>query len=315
VQTDPRVGRPDYLRKNGLISYLGLPLITKGEVLGVLSFYTKEKYEFSKDEVEFLSTLASQAAIAIQNSQLYEQIKQQAVELKRANRTKDEFLSVVSHELRTPLNTIVGYTEMVKDQMLGEIKPEQEKALEKVLGRSKDLLGMIKGILEATSIGTGTVKVESHDVRLEDFFNECRLIYDITTMKKKLVLNWDYSLNLPVVRTDREKFKHILQNLVHNAIKFTDNGHVTISARYRQESQTVEVKVADTGIGIPEEYLSSIFGIFQQVDSSETRVYGGAGVGLYIVKKFTDLLGGTIEVKSKPAKGSTFTVTLPAPLA
>jgi PAS domain S-box-containing protein len=315
VQKDPRTRHREYTRKQGLVSFLGLPLIAKSDVLGVLSFFTKEKHDFGEGEVEFLSTLASQAAIAIHNSQLYEQIKQQAVELKRANRTKDEFLSVVSHELRTPLNTIVGYTEMVKDKMLGEIRPEQEKALGKVLARSKDLLGMIKGILEATSIGTGAVKVESREVRLEDFFNECRLTYDITMMKKKLALNWDYPTDLPVVRTDREKLRHILQNLVHNAIKFTDNGHVTISARYRKQCQAVELKVADTGVGISEEYLSSIFEIFRQVDSSETRVYGGAGVGLYIVKKFTDLLGGNIEVKSKPGKGSTFTVNLPAPLA
>jgi signal transduction histidine kinase len=123
---------------------------------------------------------------------------------------------------------------------------------------------------------------------------------------------------LPVVKTDSEKLKHILQNLINNAIKFTERGSVTISARLTptglspQASATfVEFKVADTGGGIAEEFLPVIFEKFRQVDSSETRPYGGVGMGLYIVKKFTELLGGGVEVESEPGKGSTFTVTIP----
>lgn len=264
--------------------------------------------------VVLVGTLAIFTGFALTSRRVFfmiDNLEKKTLELDRSNKVKDEFLSIMSHELRTPLNTIVGYTEMIKDKMLGEVRPEQERALGKVLTRSKDLLGMITGILEATSIGTGAVRVENTEVRLGEFFNELKLIYDSRMMKKKLALHWDYSADLPVVKTDREKLKHILQNLVHNAIKFTDTGHVTVSAHYRPKSRAVEFQVADSGIGISEAYLPSIFEIFQQVDSSETRVYGGVGVGLYIVKKFTDLLGGTVEVKSKPGKGSTFRVTIP----
>jgi signal transduction histidine kinase len=116
---------------------------------------------------------------------------------------------------------------------------------------------------------------------------------------------------LPIIRTDDEKLKAVIQNLVNNAIKFTEQGVVTITVRHLAEPNEVEFKITDTGIGIPKENVDSIFNMFQQVDSSATRKYGGVGLGLYIVKKFTELLGGRIVVRSAFAEGSTFIVTLP----
>ncbi len=336
-QIDPRMRHREFFQKNGLFSFLEVPLVVKGQVLGVLSFYTKEEHQFSDEEVDFLTTLAGQAAIAIHNSQLHEETKKQAVELERAIKVKDEFLSVMSHELRTPLNVVMGYTGMVKDKMLGEISPEQERALGKVMSRAKDLLTMITGILEATRIEAEEVKVESQSVNMVNFLDELRLAYDVP-LDKQLDLIWDYPPELPAVRTDSEKLKQILQNLINNAIKFTERGSVTISAgcldgreagsRLRQRRislrlkqaegngklRLVEFKVVDTGIGMAEEFLPVIFEKFRQVDSSETRPYGGVGIGLYIVQKFTKLLGGEVEVKSEPGKGSTFTVTIPCEL-
>jgi signal transduction histidine kinase len=317
VRQDLRVQDPEFFHRYHLVSYLGVPLIAKRELLGVLSTYTSEEYEFSKDEVQSLFTLASQAAIAIQNSLLYEQIKKQAtelgkanVELEQSNKTKDEFLSVMSHELRTPLNVVVGYTEMIKDRMLGEINQKQEDALDKITDRSKDLLGMIGGILQATSIEAGAVNVESHEVKLSDFLDELRLFNDIPS-NKEITLNWDYPSELPAVHTDSDKLKHALQNLVNNAIKFTEKGGVTVSVRHAPEENAVKFKVSDSGIGIPKEKIPMIFEMFRQVDSSETRPYGGVGMGLYIAKKVTELLGGKIEVESEPGSGSTFTVIIP----
>jgi signal transduction histidine kinase len=303
AQTDPRSLDSEFLRKHGLVSLLRVPLIAKGEPLGVLTFFTKDEHEFSNQEVQFLTTLASQAAVAIHNSQLYS-------ELAVSNRIKDEFLSVMSHELRTPLTAITGYTQILKEEMLAELNPEQEKMLGKIMDRSKDLLVMINGILEAISLEAQTVKVLSREVNLGIFLDELRSNYDVP-MKKGLALNWDYPSNLPTVTTDGEKLKHILQNLINNAIKFTENGSVTVSARHIPEARTVEFRVADTGVGIPEEAHPIIFEKFRQFDSSETRHYGGTGLGLYIVKMFTELLGGTVKVDSEPGKGSTFSIALP----
>ncbi|MBI4489191.1 MAG: GAF domain-containing protein [Deltaproteobacteria bacterium] len=310
VQTDPSVQDPEFFRRHGLVSYLGIPLIVKDEILGVISFYTKEEHEFSHEELEFLTTLAGQAAIAIHNSQLYEESREQAVELEKAIKVKDEFLSVMSHELRTPLNVVMGYAGMIKDRMLGEINREQERALGKIVSRSRDLLSMIIGILEATRIEAEEVKVESQRVNLVNFLDELRLAYDVP-LDKELDLIWDYPPELPAVKTDSEKLKQILQNLINNAMKFTEKGSVKISVRYLPDAEVTEFKVADTGIGIEKESFPVIFEKFRQLDSSETRPYGGVGMGLYIVKKFTELLGGEVEVESEPGKGSTFTVTIP----
>jgi signal transduction histidine kinase len=310
VQTDPQVPDPEFFRKHGLISYLGVPLIVKDEILGVLSFYTKEQHEFSDEEVEFLSTLAGQAAIAIHNSQLYEETRNQAVELEKANKGKDEFLSVVSHELRTPLNVIAGYAEMVRQGMLGEINPEQDRALGKVIDHSKGLLGMIAGILQVTSIEAEAVKVDTKQVVVGHLLDELKSLYDFS-LGKDLSLHWDFPSESLSMTTDGEKLKHILQNLINNAIKFTDNGRVTVSARQVPGGKNVEFRVADSGIGIPEEMLPIIFEKFRQADSSESRAYGGVGLGLYIVKRFTEMLGGSVAVESQPGKGSTFSVTIP----
>ena len=310
VQTDPRVRDPEFFRRHGLISYLGLPLIANDEILGVLSFYTKQEHSFSDEEVEFLSTLAGQAAIAIQNSQLYEEIRASRDALEKANNVKEEFLGVMSHELRTPLNVILGYTEIVKTGLQGEINSEQEKTLEKVVLCTHELLTMINGILQVTSMEAHKIKAESHEFNLSHFLDDLRSCYEFHS-EKEICLQWDYPSDLPVIETDREKLKHILQNLINNAIKFTDKGSVSVSARCISESQRIAFKIADTGIGIPKELLPIIFDKFRQVDGSETRPYGGVGLGLYIVKQFTEGLGGRIEVESALGQGSTFTVWIP----
>ncbi|MBI2211908.1 MAG: GAF domain-containing sensor histidine kinase, partial [Deltaproteobacteria bacterium] len=295
---DPRTRYPEFFRKNGLVSYLGVPLVAKGEVLGDISIFTKEQHLFTGEEIKSFSTLAGQAAVAIHNAQLFEDIKHQAAELERANSVKTEFLSVMSHELRTPLNVVMGYTGMVQDKMLGEINEEQEKVLGKVIRHSGDLLGMITSILDVTTLEAQMIRLDREEFKISEVLDELRLIYDVP-LNKDLTLIWDYPAELPTLRTDRGKFRHILRNLLNNAVKFTENGSVTVSAWSYPATRTVEIKVADTGVGIPGQAIPVIFDRFRQVDSSETRTYGGVGLGLYIVKRFTELLGGKITVESR----------------
>jgi PAS domain S-box-containing protein len=318
LQTDPRVRDPSFFIKQSLASCLAVPMTVRGEILGVLGFYTKEEHAFSKEEFAFLSTLAGQAAIAIQNSQLYEQTKKQAIELEKAYKGKTEFLNIMSHELRTPLNVIIGFTEMMKDRLLGDLTQKQEEALEKVTGQSRDLLQMINGVLQASSIEAGVARVKSDEISLYRFLEELRSSYDLG-LNKEVTLHWHYRPELPVIKTDTEKLRHILQNLINNAIKFTQTGTVTLSAQIAHDAAQdpqgaveIEFKVTDTGIGIPSDQLPIIFEMFRQVDSSDTRRFGGVGLGLYIVKQFTELLGGTVEAESEAGRGSTFTVRIPA---
>jgi signal transduction histidine kinase len=311
VQTDPRSTASEFARKEGLVSYLGVPLIAKDELLGLIAFYTKQGHSFYDEEIDFLTTLAGQAAMAIHNARLYEQINKQMDEIKKSKRVKDEFLSIISHELRTPLNVTMGYTALLKDRCLGEINAGQEKALEKVMSHSTDLLKMVNSILYATSLEAEAVGVNSAQVTLTDLLQELKAEYMMPS-EKELTMLWECSCDMPVIKTDRAKLKNILDNLVSNAIKFTEEGHVAVTSRYVSQSNSVEFKVSDTGVGIPKEKLPIIFEMFRQVDGSETRPYGGVGLGLFIAKKFAEMLGGKIDVQSEPDNGSTFTVTLPA---
>lgn len=309
--TDPRTANPETFRRQGLVSYLRVPLIAKGEVLGVLAFYTDEEREFSREETGFILTLAGQAAIAIQNSQLYEHRKKQAVELEKANKVKDEFLGIVSHELRTPLNVISGYTTMLAEKMLGEVSPIQVEALHTISRQSRDLQTMIGSILQVSSLEADKVIVDMREIHLWEFFHEMKSCCEARANGGDVELTWDYPSDLPLLISDPGKLRHILQNLINNALKFTEKGTVVISVRHFPRKGILEFKVKDTGIGISKEMMPTIFEKFHQVDSSETRGYGGVGLGLYIVKKFTELIGGTVEVQSELGKGSIFTIKVP----
>ena len=306
-----------------------LPLMVHQEVRGIIHLSSRKLGYFHEEQRDHLMAIARQMSIALENRDLFDNLKASRDDLERANRVKDEFLSVMSHELRTPLNVVMGYTAMMKDRLLGDITPQQETALDKIIRRANDQLVMVSNILQATVAGAEKIKLDSHEVNPGDLLSQLRSAYDVPT-NKELVFNWDYPSDLPVIKTDGGKLKQILHNLIDNAVKFTDRGSITISATVKQATgerqqaeealthassltpqASVEFKVADTGVGIPKQSLSRIFEKFHQVDSSETRLYGGVGMGLYIVKNFIGLLGGMVEVESEPGKGSTFTVTLP----
>ena len=303
AQTDPRSQQSEFLRKNGLVSYLRVPLAAKNQVSGFLTFFTREEHVFNAEEVEFLTTFASQAAIAIDHSQLYE-------EMSRSNKIKDEFLNVMSHELRTPINVVIGYAQLLNDGTLGVTNSQQAAAIDTIAARSKDLLNMINSLLYATSLEGNGASLDAAEVSLKDLVLELETDYQ-SQSTKDLSLIWNYAAELPNIETDRAKLKWILQSIINNAIKFTEKGAVTTSVRYFPNDKKVQFAVADTGIGISPEETPHIFERFYQVDSSQSRSFEGVGLGLYIVTEFTALLGGKIAVESELEKGSTFTLTIP----
>ncbi len=324
IASDPRIRGKMHLEA-GFRSCAFLPLKTNHRVKGMVLLSSRELGYFNEGQRDYLMSIARQMAIAIENRALFDELRTSKDELERASKVKDEFLSVMSHELRTPLSVVVGYTGMIKDGMLGEINSEQEKALEKVLARAKDQLTMINSILQATHFDAAGVKAELKEVNLSVLLDDLKTSYSIPR-GKELTLNWDYASELPEVKTDGAKLKQILQNLIENAIKFTEKGTVTVCARLlpfpdspvprigegaNRGGSEVEFAVTDTGIGIAKEMVPIIFEKFRQVDSSETRLYGGTGLGLYIVKMLTEILGGKIDVESEPGRGSSFTVTIP----
>lgn len=314
VFTDSRVDALDFFRNEGLLSFLAVPLIANNSALGCLVFLNRNEHDFGEEEIEFVSTAAGQAAMAIHHAELFEQSERQADELRGADKIKDEFLRVVSTQLKTPLNVITGYTDMFREGLLGEMTPIQEKAIETVARQSKELHGLINTVLQASNIATEPLHLELHEVNLWEFFSEMRALYD-SPLGEQVSLVWDYPSDLPPVQGDRRKLRQILENLINNAIKFTDEGTITVSVRYLPAKKTLELKVADTGSGIPQEQISKIFDRFRQGSGTSTSApHAGMGLGLYVVKKYLELLGGKIHVESRVGGGSVFALQIPAPM-
>jgi signal transduction histidine kinase len=237
-----------------------------------------------------------------------------AAELEKALQVKAEFLSVMSHELRTPLNIIMGYANVVLEETFGGVNEGQKNALTTILRCSSDLLTMINDIMSATKLEAEKLEVDWEEVRPAELLDGLKTLYGVH-LKEGVRLQWSFPPTLPVLFSDSNKIKHILQNLINNALKFTENGTVTVSASavVAQDGKpyAIRYRVADTGIGIPPAMHTVIFDMFHQVDSTITRSYGGVGLGLYIVKQFTEFLGGDVTVESQVGEGSTFSVTLP----
>ncbi len=224
-------------------------------------------------------------------------------EAEQRNRGKTEALHLVSHEFRAPLHLIGGWTRALDSNMFGEVSAEQSVVLNKILRQAENLSTMVNSILDPARIEAGETAVQRDDFSLIDFFQQIRLNFDVP-VDKPVVLQWDIAPGLPVLRSDRVKLMIILQNLLNNAIKFTERGSVKISARWAAQNDGVDIEVSDTGIGIPKEALPVIFEKYRQVEGSPARVREGVGLGLHTVKVFAELLGGSITVKSEPGQGS-----------
>ncbi len=299
---------------------VGFPLTFKQRVWGYLCFFSSKEREFSAEELDFLGSLAAQVAVAIHNAELYAGTVALAEDLRRSNKVKDDFLSIMSHELRTPLNIVMNCAEIIRTGIVGDINNEQADILDRLMTQAKNQLTLVNGILHATRMETEQLTASVEELDLREFLKNLKSDYDISFLNEKVQLRWNVASNLDVASLDRDKLRQILENLINNAIKFTDAGSITVSARlipggYLAQSATpppcLEFQVADTGVGMPSDSLALIFEKFCQLDATSTRLHGGVGIGLYLVKRFATALGGNVTVKSQIGVGSTFTVTLP----
>ncbi len=265
--------------------------------------YWQRTGPFSTTQRQLVTGLAQQAAVAFENSRLVEDLRQ-------ADRLKSDFLSTVSHELRTPLNAIIGYTDLLRDGVMGPLQPEQLEALDVIGKKGIQLLDLINTTLDLTRLEAGQASIDVSEFELPDLLVEVQ--QELADEVPSLVeLSCLAEAQVPTLRTDRLKLKTVLKNLVHNALKFTRQGHVHVRAHLAPGGSQVQLVVRDTGIGIAPGNVKAIFEMFRQVEPALTRHYGGAGLGLYIVQRLLDLLQGHIHVESEPGKGSTFEVTIP----
>ncbi len=237
-------------------------------------------------------------------------LDRRAQELEEATQTKARFLATMSHELRTPLNAVLGYAGLLRDGVYGQVTDAQDRAVNSIVRRAKDLQLLIDDVLDLSRMEAGRMELRVDEFHPADVISEVREEISSLAREKELSLIVRYDLR-DEVRTDRAKYKHVLLNLVSNAVKFTPpRGEVEVSVR-QGEDDTFVTRVRDTGIGIAHEHLDEIFGNFQQIESGTTRRFGGMGLGLSLARRMLDHLGGTIDVDSAPGRGTTFTITLP----
>ena len=300
------------LERIGYRSLLAVPLLREERIIGGLVVWRREAGNFSDDVINLMQTFAAQSVLAIQNARLFREIAEKSQQLEAANKHKSDFLARVSHDLRTPLNSIIGFTRIVLRRTEGQLPGLQKDNLQKVLISSEHLLNLINELLDLAKIDAGKMEVVADIFRVEDVINMTTATVEPLLKEGRVRLVKDIAINLPPVKTDRDKLKQILFNLLSNAAKFTEHGEIRVSAA--RDNGTLRLAVSDSGIGMKPEALAHIFEEFQQAEKTTASRYGGTGLGLAIVKKFINLMGGDIVVESDVVKGSKFTITLPMEL-
>jgi signal transduction histidine kinase len=261
------------------------------------------------EEPSLATTFADQAAIAIENVRLFDEIQDKSRQLEEASQHKSQFLANMSHELRTPLNAILGYTELMADGAYGEPSEKMLGILKRLEANGRHLLGLINDVLDLSKIEAGQLVLELSDYSIQDIAQTVRSTLEPLAADKKLGFKVEVASHLPSGRGDGRRLTQVLINLVGNAIKFTDAGEVVITAKAIDGS--FHLSVRDTGPGISVEDQAKLFQEFQQADNAITRKKGGTGLGLAISKRIVEMHGGKIWAESQVGQGSTFAFTLP----
>jgi signal transduction histidine kinase/HAMP domain-containing protein len=287
---------------------LAVPMMLGSTMLGVFDLQSDHPDHFGPDEISVLTTLAEQVAIAVRNAQLFAEAQEAKQAAEEANEIKSQFLANMSHELRTPLNAILNFTEFVADGVLGPVNQEQVDTLHKAIDSGEHLLSLINDILDLTKIEVGMMDLFLEEIDLN------RVITSVLSTAKGLVKDKpqieivdNVQDDLPLLVADRRRIRQILLNLISNAVKFTDEGQITISAV--RENSEVHLAVKDTGTGIAPEDQSMIFENFRQ--SREGMQTAGTGLGLPISKHLVEAHDGRMWLESEPGVGSVFHVVLP----
>jgi signal transduction histidine kinase len=240
-----------------------------------------------------------------------ESLKEARDEAENSNKVKSEFLSTMSHELRTPLNSIIGFSDLLKQKMIGELNEKQEHYIDNILTSSKHLLSLINDILDLSKIESGKIEMNFEKISLPSTINDTLEMVRTTAIKHNINILKELDPELELIEADKQKLKQILFNLLSNAVKFSKPIGGTITITSKKYDEMAQISVSDTGIGIKKEDLGKLFNKFQQIESATYRKYGGTGLGLAISKELVELHEGRIWAESKYGAGTTFTFKLP----
>ena len=317
---------PEYLafsktkttQKGGFSFFAAFPIRARKRSIGAIMCNSKASLRLKLDEVQLIESMADQIGVAVENADLFYEAKRKTLELQKANielveasRAKADFLAAMSHELRTPLNVIIGNADLIRDGMFGDLTEKQKIALEKILHYSETLLKLINDVLTLTKMTAQKTSLNVSTFDVGEIIAHAQSYVEQLNRDGRLKVLWHVEPGLPPMTTDALKLEEILQNLIGNAFKFTPKGRIEVRVQDLGGNGRIEFSVADTGIGIPNHELDKIFEQFHQLGEAHTGSYSGVGLGLSIVKRYVEMMQGTIRVESQPGKGSTFTFELP----
>ena len=306
---------PDYLPNPYLPdtrSEMAVPMISGDKIVGVFDVQSKTVGYFSQEDANIYTTLALQVAVALQNARLYQEQSATVAQLRELDRLKSSFLANMSHELRTPLNSILGFADVMLEELDGPLTENMSNDLGLIYKNGQHLLHLINDVLDMAKIESGKMNLSIEKFNLQEIIEEVTSITSPVASEKNIALFIDPASDHEVeINADKIRLRQVMINLINNAIKFTENGKISIHVA--REENNVLISVKDTGLGIPVDHLEAIFQEFTQVDTSTTRKAGGTGLGLPISRRLIQMHSGRLWAESTgvEGEGSTFYVFLP----
>jgi signal transduction histidine kinase len=295
----------EVVRQLGVASFMIVPIIARDYTLGAITLVSARRERlFDEQDLALAEDIAARAALAVINARLYEEARQ-------ANKTKSDFLAVLSHDLRTPLTAIIGYVDLMEMGVPDQLPEATLQRLQRIRASAAHLRYLLNELLVFARLDAGREEVRLQEVDLREIGREAAAVAEPLALERHLRFHLDLGENPVILRTDPDKVRQVLLNLVGNAVKYTEQGDVWVELRALGEHRAA-ICVRDTGVGIAEHHLQQIFDPFWQVTSAPRTAEGGTGLGLSVVRGLVQLLGGEVSVHSVLGSGSTFTVTLPS---